>query len=351
MNRLKLLACLASVVALGPFWTQAQAQETPTVRYQVFGKTIIHLPSWVMQEQGFCEKHGIKCEAITLNNAPLALSAAAAGSVDIVNATIDTALPAIEKGNDLQIVGATVQSNPYVLVYRSDLSEADGAAAYPSVMSSIKDKKVGVASRGSSTELFLRLLLAGAGLKADDVTYVPVGGPGTAFAALAAKQIDAAVTWDPAPALCKVTEVCRLLVDMRVGEGPASFQKTLGTAGYWVATRSYVEKHPERVDAFNRAQIDAVAWINDPQNAAEVLEIVKSNIALGPNIGNPEAAYQVMIDETVPHLTAQISPPSVADWQEFLLDNGLVQQGRPVEDVLYKNAPLRQPDQDSGASS
>jgi NitT/TauT family transport system substrate-binding protein len=329
--------CIASLFCIIG-WT-AQGQTKPTVRFHEYGKIILHLPNWVMIENGYCDKHGIKCEPVTLANAPLAQAAAAAGSVDIVNSTIDTTLQAIAKGNDLQIVGGYWSGNPYALVARAGLDLPNKAAGYPKNIADLKGTKVGVAARGSSTEIFMKSLLMHAGMPADSVVYIPVGGPVTAYASLATKQVDAVLSWDPVPALCVATATCTSLVDMRNGEGPASYKGLNSTSIFLQARREYVEKNPDRIDAFNAALSEAIRWINEPSNYPQVLALAKKNIVLGEDIPNRDRLYELMVQDAIPRFSARLARPAVQAWQDFLLENKVLETPLALKSIIYKNAP------------
>jgi len=337
------LEAIARIICIAPLvcifgWT-AQAQTKPTVRFHEYGKIILHLPNWVMIENGYCDKHGIKCEPVTLANAPLAQAAAAAGSVDIVNSTIDTTLQAISKGNDLQIVGGYWSGNPYALMVRSGLNLPNKTLGYPQNMADLKGAKVGVAARGSSTEIFMKSLLMHAEMPSDSVVYIPVGGPVTAYASLAAKQVDAVVSWDPVPALCVVTAACTSFVDMRNGEGPATYKGLNSTSIFLQARREYVEKNSDRIDAFNLALAEAIHWIQDPSNYPLVLALAKKNIVLGEDIPNRDRLYELMVQDAIPRFSARLERPAVKAWQEFLIETKVLEKPLALESIIYKNAP------------
>ncbi len=338
MRRSHSILGLCLTVGLLSAGATAQAQEKPVVRFQEYGKIILHLPNWVMMEKGFCEKHGIKCEPVTLASAPLAQAASAAGSVDIVNSTIDTTLQAIAKGNDLQIFGGYWVNNPYILVGRDGLALPHKSEGYPAVMADLKGLKVGVTTRGSSAEIFVKALLREAGMPLDSVSYIPVGGPVTAYGAIVAKQVDAALTWDPVPALCEAAKTCSSIVDMRKGEGPANFKPLNETSVFLQAQRQYIAKHPDRIEAFKRALTDAVAWIQDPKNANEVLAIAKKHIVLGESIPNREKVYELMVRDAIPHFTSSLAPSSIKAWHDFLLENKVIDKPLAVDTLLYKTA-------------
>ena len=87
----------------------------------------------------------------------------------------------------------------------------------------------GVAARGTSSEKYFNAMLKDGGLKPEDVTYVAVGAPNTAYTALAiGKQIDAVIMYQPLPQLCSFNKTCEMVIDMTVGEGPKSLEATIG---------------------------------------------------------------------------------------------------------------------------
>ena len=339
MNRLRMFATACAFAVLAGIGATASAQGKPTVKFHSYGKIILHLPHWVMIEKGFCDKQGITCEPVTLTSAPLAQAASAAGSVDIAITTIDTTLRAISMGNDLQLVGGMWENNPYILVARSDLERPNGNAGYPKNMADLKGRKVGVTVRGSAAEMFARALLTSAGMSPDAVTYVPVGPPGGAFAALAARQVDAAVTWDPAPAFCAASGACVPVVDMRNGEGPESFKALNSTGVFYQAQRRLVAEHPARIDAFNRASAEAIAWLKDPANFEEALALTKKNMVLGDNIPNHDKVYELMVKDGIAHFSSKMDPASVQAWHDFLLETKVLSKSLAVRDLIYTKSP------------
>src|SRR5262249_58499443 len=65
----------------------------------------------------------------------------------------------------------------------------------------IAGKKVGVSAPGSSTDFFLKFLLAKSGVAPDSVAVIGIGLLATAVAAMEQGTVDAAVMTDPTPTL------------------------------------------------------------------------------------------------------------------------------------------------------
>jgi len=330
------LALFAAIMC-SVFSSSAGAQTTQRVRHQEFPGSIVHLSNWVMAAKGLCEKHGLTCEVVPLSSGPLAQSAAAAGSVDLIMSSADVMMQAAANGNDLMILGTQLINNPYVLAVGTGIVPAD--QKFPENLKALKGKKIGVSGRGAATEMYAKALLAEAGIGPDDVTYIAVGVPATAFAAIAVKQVDAALTWDPAPAICSATEACSLAVDMRKGEGPANMRAMNGGFVVWQARRDYVEKNSATIDAFLKGLAEATAWMQDPKNFSEVLEIAKKNLKLGDNVPEKEKVTEEIVREAIPQFGTKLDRKVVDGFNAFLLSNKLIKEPLDPIKLVYKNAP------------
>jgi NitT/TauT family transport system substrate-binding protein len=316
----------------------AVAQEKTAVRFQVFGGSLLNVVNWVMIEKGFCDKAGIKCVPLNLASGPLAQQAAAAGSLDLLYSSIEYMVQSVSRGMDLQIVAAQAPNNIYTFSVRKGLTSFNYDAPYPENMKGLKGLRVGVTARGSGTETYVKALLTGAGLPTDYVTYVAVGGPSTAFAALAAKQIDAAFSWDPMPAMCANTDVCKVAIDLRKGEGPAEIKEMNGGFMVWQARRQYVEKNAGAIDAFRVALSEAAVWVKDPKNHAEVFEITSKNFQLG-DMPNREKVMDQVVNEAIAQVGTQFGRKSAKAASDFLLSAKAIDKGVDPNAIIYDKIP------------
>lgn len=337
----RILESFFVAIAIG-FSAIASAQSLPVVRFHEYGPNIVHLPTWVMAEKNLCTPYGIKCEAIQLNTAVLAQSAAAAGSLDFVLSTADVALQAIANGNDLQFTAGYMNGNPYTFVVRSGFPLPHKAEGFPNVLQDFNGKNIGVIARGGSAEIILKILLKEAKISDSNVSFIALGPPANAFAALAAKQVDAALSWDPITALCGASGACYSLIDLRKGEGSKDLKSIDTISIYLYSPRKFVQTNPERIRAFNKALTDAVKWIKDPKNSKEVMEIVKKKITFGANIQDPEGAYKIMVSELIPRLTSpHIATPAdelrgVEAWYQFMIKNEAIKTSLDINALMFR---------------
>jgi len=326
---------LGLVSAIAAYQPVAYSQNH-VIRYHEYPGNIVNLVSWVMKEKGFCERQHLDCQPVTLAAGPLAQQAAAAGSLDLVYSSADVMIQAIAKGNDLIIVQPQITNNVYSLVTAADVAQPNRTKGYPAVMHDLKGLKIGVSARGSATELQARALFVGAGMSPDSATYVAVGAPGTAYAALVAKQIGAALSWDPINAICGATHVCGVSVDMRKGQGPANIKAMNGSFVNWYARREFVEKNEATVDAFRRASDEATEWMKDPKNLGATLDVAKEHIKLGDEIPNRDAVLNQIVREMIAEYGTSFRRSSIEGFNEFLVANNMIAKPLDVDRIVYR---------------
>lgn len=311
----------------------------PVVRIAEFPGSIAELVPWAMVEKGFCKKNGITCQPVYLTNGPLTLQAVAAGSVDFIYTSLDLTMEADAKGAGLQVVGVGEKNGAYVLVMRSGVAQPHHTAGYPKDMLDLKGRIVGVAARGSATELFVDALLKGAGMQPSDVTFVGVGAPNTAFAAIEAKRVGAVMSWAPIEELCRVTKKCDIVVNLRNGrQGPPSIRALNGGFGVWQARREYIATHGAEVRDFSRALVEATNWVKDPKNHRAVMALSEQHIKIG-NIPHRKQFLREMVDDEVAQFGTHFDRAAVAGFDHFLLESHRLKKPFSVSTIIWPGTP------------
>lgn len=288
-----------------------------TVRIQTYPGAVINLIQWILVEKGFCAAHQIRCELASLPSAPLGIQAALSGSIEIAVAGTDVAVQAAAGGAPIRIVGGLLPTPPFSLALRKDVADRSSGSPFPSNMKDVKGLKVGVAARGSSTEMQMRLLLSEAGMNPDaDVTYVAVGAPAAMYTALAAKQIDAALGFEPVPTICEEGLVCKNIVDMRKGQGSKVGRAIAGAT--YVAAKSYIDKNPRVIDAFRQASAEAIEWAARPENFTQVAAVAAKNFTLG-NLPDADGITARLLKNQVQTLKPGVDREGVKVYADYLL--------------------------------
>ena len=213
----------------------------------------------IAREKGFFAKRDLDVDFKLFTAGRLTLDAVMAGAVDMC-ATAETPMTAaVMAQRPIAVVARMAKATPTTLV------NADSGIR---TLQDLKGKKLGV-SIGSGTEVYLFNVLAKAGLKPSDATYVnlrPEDMPG----ALANGSVDAINTWQP-----HIANAERLL---------GAKAKVLDTAGIYnetwdlVMMQDYLRTHERQTVAMLRALLDAEAFIHD--NRAETIDILSKVVGV-----------------------------------------------------------------------
>jgi NitT/TauT family transport system substrate-binding protein len=182
----------------------------------------------------------------------------------------------------------------------------DGIVANKNIadVAGLKGKKVAF-EQGSVSQFFLNALLKDAGLTQDDIEPVNMAAT-DAGVAFAAKQVDAAVTWEPALSqgakaahgklLLSSADKPGLITDVVAATTDTIANKKDDVAGFvraWYKAVDFIKTNP---DEANKIMAQGVGgWLNDPAVFAETLAGIEyldkeKNIAF---FGTPEAPGQI----------------------------------------------------------
>ena len=129
------------------------------------------------------------------------------------------------------------------------------------------DGKVVACPKGSCTDRFFQDVLEREGIKPKEYLNQPIGVITTN---LRAKKIDAAATWDPQGA--GVSDIVGEGIGRIVATGYPWNESDSGTI---VCRKDFMDKYPDHVKAWLKAEIETQMWYYDPRNHAEVLRIIQ----------------------------------------------------------------------------
>lgn len=336
-----LLATMAVSASFLASTAPAAVAKEMTLRIQTFPGTVgAGMPLlWVAIDKGFCAARGIKCQAVDLANGAIGLQALAGGSIEIAMASTDVAMQAAARGADVQLIGGAHPNSIFSLLARSDVRLPNKDKGYPAVMHDLKGLKVGTAARGSSTEIWVRALLAGAGMNSSDITFVAVGGPSTAYQAMIAKQIDVVMSWEPFQTICKAQNTCNTVLELRdPSVGPTEIRALSGSFEQYSALRQFVKANPEAIDAFNAALKDAVGWIKAPVNFEELMLIVKKRVNFS-EIPNGDQLLRELVAREIKAMDVYLDRRAVKANADFLLKYELISAPFDTSNFVYQNVP------------
>jgi NitT/TauT family transport system substrate-binding protein len=144
----------------------------------------------------------------------------------------------------------------------------------------LKGKKIGVTAPGSSTNILANFVLAKAGLKPSDVSFVGVGASQGAVAAMRSGQIDAISNLDPVITILARSGDIKIVSDTRdVAEADKIFGGPMPAATLYCPV-SFIEKNPKTVQALTNAIVRADKWIQQA-GPSDIVKAVPESYLLG----------------------------------------------------------------------
>src|SRR5438270_992336 len=267
----------------------AAAQSKPKVSIAVGGAgCLCYLPTVLAKQLGEFDKAGLEIELINFKGGSQALQAVIGGSADVVSGYYDHCVNLAAKGQNLQSFVVYDRFPGMVLAVSPESKD----------IKSIKDlagKAVGVSAPGSSTDFFLKYLLAKNGLDPTSASVVGIGLDATAVAAMEHGKVQAAVMLDPAATLLqnKYRDMIKLsdtrtqkdTLNVFGGEYPGG---ALYTRAEWIA------RHDKETQALTNAIIMTLKWIHG-HSAEEIMAKMPDEF-----VGADKALYLAALKNTIP---------------------------------------------------
>src|SRR5499427_10848122 len=139
---------------------------------------LCYLPTVLAEQLGEYKKAGVEIELVNFKGGSQALTAVIGGSADVVSGYYDHCVNLAAKNQNLQA---------FVVYDRYPGLVLGVSPKHTNEINSVKDldgKKVGVSAPGSSTDFFLKFLLAKNGVSPDSVAVIGIGLDATAVAAM-----------------------------------------------------------------------------------------------------------------------------------------------------------------------
>ncbi len=267
-------AAAASMLAF-PAVIRAQSLEKTKVGIAVGGKNLLYyLPLTVAEQLGYFKAEGLEATIFDFAGGSRALQAVIGGSADVVSGAFEHTLNMQHKGQAMRAFVLQGRAPQIVLgVNPKTMPQFK-------TMADLKGKKIGVTAPGSSTNVLANFLLASAGLKPSDVSFVGVGAASGAVAAMRAGQIDAISNLDPVITLLQRSGDLKIVSDTRkVPEADQVFGGPM-PAGCFYAPQAFLDKHPQTTQALTNAIVRANKWIQQA-GPSEIIKVVPEAYLLG----------------------------------------------------------------------
>ncbi len=312
-------ALVAAVLALA----FAGSAEAKTLRL-AHSTWVGYGPFYIAKEKGYFKEEGVDIDLVTMEDTPAKMGALQAGQVDLVASTVDEFPIYMPPGKMLKYILAVDNSKG-----------GDGIVATKDIKSlaDLKGKKVAFET-GSVSQFFFNAVLKQAGMSESDVEVVNMTAT-DAGVAFAAKQVDAAVTWEPALSqganaahghlLLSSADQPGLITDVVAvtPETAAEHKEELKAfVRAWYRALDFIKKNPDEAKKIMASGVGG--WLADPKVFEDTLKGIEyidkpMNAAF---FGTPDApgqisktlGYAIQIWSDKGRIQAKVTPADMIDY-------------------------------------
>ncbi|MBI2987607.1 MAG: ABC transporter substrate-binding protein [Deltaproteobacteria bacterium] len=270
----------AFFVLLGLGYEVHAAQEAITkIRISQSSVTSTATPFWIAQEQGMFKKYKLEVEAIYVRNSTIQMAGLSTGSFQLSSTGGTPSLSAAAGGLSLKILASMGRRLPYDIAVRPDIKAPED----------LRGKNLGVTNIGGTTWMAAILALEHLRLDParDDIKLQALGNQTVLVQALERGRIEVILIDHFFNRQLKEKGFSILL------EGPLA-NIPFASNGL-VASRGYLEQHPNIVESALKALLEAQAFIANPGNKPVVLKTIREHLKVAdPSVA--EWGYQYLIE-------------------------------------------------------
>lgn len=260
-----------------------QSGSLPHVNILYGTLTGAHAFTVIASDKDYYQQYGVDA-TVEYAESATAMAALVSGQTDFVVGGVVETIQAIASGSPLEVVAFNQDENPYGLFTQPGIT----------TLGELKGKTVGIAARGDTSDISLRIALKGSGLNVDqDLTVEPVGNSPARYTALLTGQVDAAILDQQQFADQAKAQGLNLLVNLEEQRIPYA-------AGGLIVNTAFAKAHPDEVVDTIKALIDGSRFFNDPANKTEVLGYLASS--LQRNADDPVVLQSYAVLTARPHM-------------------------------------------------
>ncbi len=268
-------AVLAGGVLAAPGLRAQAKPERPKLTLAVSGKAeLYHLPLTIADQLGYFRAEGLEVDFLELPSPQRTTQALFAGTADVVSCAYEHSI-SLQARN--QILQAFVMQGRAPQVA---LGVSNRNLPFFQSVSDLKGRRIGVPSLDPMSSLMPSLVLARAGLKASDVSFVDVGSSASALSALRSGQIDAMSHTDPVMTMLEQKGDVKIISDTRTLKGTLDVFGGPMPAGALQASADFIRRYPNTCQALANGIVHALKWLQTA-GPADIIKTVPEAYLLG----------------------------------------------------------------------
>jgi NitT/TauT family transport system substrate-binding protein len=270
-----LAAGVAAAAWAAPSLLAQPRAEKPRVTIAVGGKASFYfLPLTIAEQLGYFKAEGVDVEITDHPGGASSLQALTGGAADLASCAYENTIGLQSRNQFIQSV-VLMGRAPQVAVGVSVRGMPHFRA-----LPDLKGRRIGVTAPGSSTNLVASLVLARAGMRPADVSYVAVGSSAGALAALRSGQVDAISNIDPVMTMLEQKGDVKIVGDTRTLKGTQEVFGGPMPAASLCANADFVQKNPNTCQALANAVVHALKWLQTA-GPSDIIKTVPEAYLLG----------------------------------------------------------------------
>lgn len=239
MGRSTAASLLIALVALAGAIRPAAATEVVKV---ATGAIVAEMaPLWIGRDEGLYRRYGLDVQITPITAGLTAVQALLAGELHMISITGIPVAQANLGGADILMIASVINLSPFSVMAARGVTTAQ----------ELKGKRLGITRFGSAADIVARMALKRLGLEERDVTIVQIGGMGETLSAMQQGSVAAGMLTPPLTYRAEGLGFRELL--NLAASGEPMLHTGMG------ATRAYLRSSRERVLAFLKGYIEAIA--------------------------------------------------------------------------------------------
>ena len=320
---LRMLACAGVVLAAAaPTGAAAQTAAAVKVRTGHVVEVASYLAFYAARAKGFFAEQGLTIDHTTFNDSTTLMQAAVSGSLDLFTVGSDAVINVNVRGASFEFVAGQDNAFSFSLVVGKDIQG----------FADLKGKKIAVVALNQASTLLLKTLLGRNGLTERDYDLLVGGGTPLRAAALQAGEVKAALL---APPTDFVMEERGFKILARTTDYVPEYTFTM-----WTASRDWASRNEATVVRFVRAILKASAWVYDPANKAEAIQLLSERTKAQP--ATARRTYELLFEKlrSLPR-AGEISRPGLQNVIQLMSELGAIKPPLPSPDKFINEAYLQ----------
>ena len=272
---LKTLALAPAALAFPRVRAQAGKPEKSKLVIAVGGKNLFYyLPLTIAEQLGYFKSEGLQVEIPDFAGGSKALQALVGGSADVVSGAYEHTINMQAKNQFIESFVLQGRA-PQIVLAVSTKTMPD----YKS-LADLKGKKIGVTAPGSSTSMMASYVLAKAGIKPSEVSFIGVGAASGAITAVKSGQVDAIANLDPVITMLQRDKLIKVVADTRTLKDTQSVYGGPMPAAVLYTHGKFIQENPNTTQALANAMVHALRWLTKA-GPSDIVKTVPESYLLG----------------------------------------------------------------------